>query len=131
MSAADPHDGQYPAVHQQASTGYWLATCPDHHLTRVVETLQHALNIHALHVRLDHAEDQLGEGDTPPSDVTRVDLAAAAGMVVASQEVSGTAGRAALDVWALLTGLDDTEALAYARTITDARTSLHAHVAPF
>lgn len=68
----------------------------------------------------------------PSVHLMSVDLSAAAAMVVAAEDVGTAEGRAALSVWASLTGLEDYDALDYAQTLAaDPDTTVTATVAPF
>lgn len=103
--------------------GGFLVTCDAHSLIRGVETGQHAANLQALHNRMDHADD---------TDSIEVDLTAAASMVRLAAAAGGELeAESALTVWAALTGMPRTEALAYAQQLADVDPPLTAAVPPF
>lgn len=60
-----------------------------------------------------------------------LDLTLAASMLVAMEDVGGNAASGARAVWSALTGLDDAEAVAYARTLATDERRQTAAVVPF
>lgn len=103
-------------------TGRHRVVCAEHKLDRTVDTEAHASNLLALHLRRDHP-------GTSPAEPTVLDVAAAAAFVAIMQAdylMPEPSRDATLRVWRLLTGLNDDDALAYAREVaaTDQRAAL-------
>lgn len=101
----------------------WGVVCYAHSLDVTVDTPAHARNLAAKHNREQHP-------DTPPAPGTSVNLTAAAIDVVLFQDRIHIRR-----MWAALTGLPETEALAYAYQLVALRDAGQpdtlAHVNPF